>query len=73
MSTHDPARQKIVSTVASLSAWHPDDPQLPALRAELATMKLIEFISKTIEAYPPLNPEQRQRLVKAVYANLGNG
>jgi hypothetical protein len=73
MPTHDPARQKVVSTVASLEYWTPDSPRLPALRAELAAMKCAEFLVKTLAGAPPLNPEQRSRLVAAIYGELDRG
>jgi hypothetical protein len=62
-----------VSRIASLSAWHPDDPQIPELRDELATLRLIETIGKTVQATTALSPDQRARIVQAIYGNLGNG
>lgn len=73
MPTADTARQHLISTIASLSRHHPDDPKLPELRAELVTMGLSARITKTINSAPPLSPDQRNRLVQAVYGNLGRG
>ena len=73
MPARDPRRQQLVSRIASLKYWRPDDPNLPQLRTELITLKLIEAISTAYSSAPPLDAEQRARITRAVYANLGSG
>lgn len=68
MPAHDPKRQQLVTQIASLCAWHPDDPQLPVLRAELATMRLTDTITKTMTKVV-LSPDQRDRLIRTLKAN----
>jgi hypothetical protein len=72
MPSYTPERARVVATVASLTHNRPDDPRLPGLRAELVTLKLIAAIDKAIGAAPPLNADQRNRIVKAVYGGLGH-
>ncbi len=72
MTARNPVRQQLVSTIAGRTRHHPDDPELPALRAELAVEGLVERITKTISTSPPLTAGQRHRLVRAVYAGLGD-
>jgi hypothetical protein len=73
MPSYSPERARTVAQLASLSYHHPGDPRIPGLRAELATLKLAEYITKHLSAAPPLNPEQRHRLTKVIYADLGRG
>jgi len=55
--THERAR------VASLSRDRsPDDPELNDARRCLKTERLADYIKKTVDAAPPLTPEQRDRL-----------
>jgi hypothetical protein len=70
MPAHDKARQELVSRNAALSRWRPDDPRLRGIRAELATLKLIETITDEIAEAPPLTAEQLARISCAVYGNL---
>lgn len=42
--------------------YGPDDPRTQIADTELRTAKLAEAIRKTVEALPPLTPEQRDRL-----------
>ncbi len=49
--------------VASLSrSRDPDDPDLTAARQNLRVERLADVIRRTVEAAPPLTPEQRDRL-----------
>jgi len=42
---------------------HPDEPdQTVALRRQYAAAKLADYITKTVDAAPPLTPAQRDRL-----------
>jgi hypothetical protein len=74
MPSYTPERAHIVATVASLTYNCPDSPRLPELRTELVVLKAIAAIEKAIAAAPvPLNQDQQNRIVKAVYGNLGRG
>lgn len=49
--------------VASLTRSRtPDDPELMAARRNLAAERLADYIKRTVDAAPPLTPEQRDRL-----------
>ena len=49
--------------VASLSRSRtPDDPDLISARRNLRTERLADYIRRTVDAAPPLTPEQRARL-----------
>ncbi|MBO1751714.1 hypothetical protein J4G33_07860 [Actinotalea sp. BY-33] len=49
--------------VASLSRSRtPDDPDLVGARRNLKAARLEEYIRRTVDAAPPLTPEQRDRL-----------
>ncbi len=55
--THERAR------VASLSRSRtPDDPELIDARQKLRVERAADYIRKTVDAAPPLTPEQRTRL-----------
>lgn len=55
--THERAR------VASLTRSRtPDDPDLLDARRNLTAANLAAYIKRTVDAAPPLSPEQRQRL-----------
>jgi len=42
---------------------HPDEPdQTVALRRQYAAAKLADYIKRTVDAAPPLKPEERDRL-----------
>lgn len=74
MPSYTPERAHVVATVASLTHNRPDDPRLPGLRAELVVLKAIAAIEKAIAASPvPLNPDQQNRIVKAVYTGREDG
>lgn len=64
-------KQHLVGTIAGLSHWHPDDPRIPALKAELATVRLAVHVAKEVQAWS-LNPDQRARIVRAAYTGLNN-
>ncbi len=72
MATADIARQRLISTLASLSRHHPDDPRLPELRAELVTVSLAARITKTLKS-TPLTAAQRERLALLLHSGAGNG
>ncbi len=40
----------------------PDDPILIAARRDLRAARLEDYITRTVDAAPPLTPEQRDRL-----------
>lgn len=48
--------------VANLSRYRPDSPELVDARRDLAAAKLAAYIQRTVDAAPPLSPEQRDRL-----------
>jgi hypothetical protein len=49
--------------VASLTrSRRPDDPELVAARQSLKAERLADYIKRTVDAAPPLTPEQRDRL-----------
>ncbi len=55
--THERAR------IASLSRSRtPDDPELVDARRNLRAERLADYITKTVDAAPPLTPAQRDRL-----------
>jgi hypothetical protein len=55
--THERAR------VASLSRSRtPDDPELVDARRNMRAERLADAIKRTVDAAPPLTPEQRDRL-----------
>lgn len=55
--THERAR--IASLSRSRSA---DDPELIEARRNLRAERLADYIKNTVDAAPPLSPEQRDRL-----------
>ncbi len=58
--THERAR------IASLSRSRtPDDPELVDARRNLRAERLADYITKTVDAAPPLTPAQRDRLAAA--------
>jgi hypothetical protein len=70
MATSDPVRQQLVSEIATLSHYHPGDPRLDELRAELATERLAAVVAKTLNSVPPLSAVQRARIVRVLYTGL---
>lgn len=52
-------RARVASLSRSRSA---DDPDLLDARRNLKTERLAEAITRTVDAAPPLTPEQRERL-----------
>ncbi len=51
------------SRLARLSQTHaPDSPEILAARRDLRAARLAVYITKTVDAAPPLTPEQRDRL-----------
>jgi len=48
--------------LAAISRHRPGDPQIPTLRRELEIEVLAQRIRQTVDAAPPLSPEQRARL-----------
>lgn len=65
MSTRSPSRPVAHqrARVAALSRGRSiDDPELLDARRRLKAERLAEYIRKTVDAAPPLTPEQRDRL-----------
>lgn len=68
--THERAR------VASLTRSRtPDDPELVDARRNLKAERLADYISRTVDAAPPLTAEQRDRLAALLrpIASAGGG
>jgi hypothetical protein len=61
VTTGTRVRQYLVSTIASLERWHPGDPRLPALRAQLAAEGLAEHIERVTDSVT-LTSQQRAQL-----------
>ncbi len=59
MSTWTAERARVASLTRSRSA---DDPDLLDARRNLRTERLADYISRTVDAAPPLTAEQRDRL-----------
>ena len=62
MAAKSPERRRLSAQVAITTRHHPDDPGIPALRAELATEGLADWITRTLASAPPLSPGQLARL-----------
>lgn len=49
--------------IASLTrSRKPDDPELVAARRDFKTARLEDYIAQTVDSWPPLTAEQRDRL-----------
>lgn len=66
--TATPERRRLSSLVAITTRHHPDDPGLPALRAELAARQLEEHIRDVVSS-TPLSAGQRDRLAVLLHAD----
>jgi hypothetical protein len=65
--THERAR------VASLSRSRTtDDPELVDARRNLRAERLADYIKRTVDAAPPLSPEQRSRLALILTAGAAD-
>jgi hypothetical protein len=73
MAAKTTERRRLSARVAITSRHHPDDPELPALRAELATEGLAEHIKRVVDFWPPLTAAQRERLALLLNPGAGNG
>lgn len=60
--------------VASLTRSRPaDDPDLIAARQSLKAARLEDYIRRTVDAAPPLTPEQREKLALLLHGGGLNG
>jgi hypothetical protein len=48
----------------------PDDPELLAARTSLKTERLADYIERTVGTFPPLSPEQRDRLARLLQGDV---
>lgn len=62
MAAKSSTRRRLSASVAARERHTPGDPELPALRAELAT----ERIAEEIGSAPPLADAQRARLIRQI-------
>lgn len=72
MGAKNPVRQSLSSRIAITTRHHPDSPELPALRDELAAVALEEHICKVVGAWPPLSDGQRTRLALLLHPGAGH-
>ena len=72
MAAKSPRRRRLVCTIAARERHNPDDPEIPALRAELAAEGLAEHIKRVVDAAPPLTPAQRERLALLLRPGAAN-
>jgi len=49
-----------------------DDPELVCARRDLAASKIADYIRRTVDAAPPLLPEQRDRLAILLRGEAGD-
>ncbi len=59
MSTWTQERARVASLTRSRK---PDDPELVTARRNLKTERLADYITRTVDAAPPLSAAQRDRL-----------
>ena len=59
MSTWTHERARVASLTRSRAV---DDPELVEARRNLKAERLADYIKRTVDASPPLTPEQRSRL-----------
>ena len=60
--------QRERARVATHTRHHgPDDPRTALARRDLRAARLAEHITRTVDAAPPLTPEQRDRLAMLLH------
>ncbi len=63
MPASSPARRTLVSSVAALTRHRgTDDPAVTAAIRDLAAESLAEHVRRVVDRFPPLTPEQRDRI-----------
>jgi hypothetical protein len=72
MAAKTTERRRLSARVAITTRHHPDDPGLPALRAELAAARLEEFVRRELDSAPPLSRAQRDKIA-ALFSGAGHG
>jgi len=72
MPARSAVRRRIISTIAATERHTPDSPDLPGLRAELATESIADWITRQLATAPPLTPAQLGRLRSLLRPGAGN-
>ena len=70
MSTWTAERARVASLTRSRQ---PDDPDLLDARRNLRTERLADYITRTVDAAPPLTADQRDRLALLLRGGVGDG
>lgn len=65
MAAKSSVRRRVAAVIAAVERHHgPGDPRLPDLRRDLHAAELAEHVARVVATFPPLTPEQRDRIAE---------